>query len=487
MTPTFSDNMATPKRTFTISVRLMGLVGLALLNIIGVGVMSWSEAFQAESGFHDLNASYEMMQTQFDADMMHDAIRADVFSSLLASNPDELRSSTRDLQEHIAELDADIAKLSTLITEPVVSSAFQDLKPELSNYSEAATRVVSLASSSPEEARTESRRFMEQFKLVENRMEGFSTKLHAHADSISSTSTSTLDGGRWRILTVCIASLLFLAVSALLLIRGILQSVGIIAHSAQSLASSAQGLTGVSNSLLIDVESASTQIQTSSSAADQVSGNVHTVATGIEEMSVAMREVAKNASEASRVATQAVQNAEITNQTVARLGEGSEEIGKVVQLITSIAQQTNLLALNATIEAAHAGAAGKGFAVVANEVKDLAKETAKATEEISKKVKSIQQDTQMAVASIQQIGSTINQIHDLQASIASAVEEQTATANEIARNVMDAAKGSSYIASSVNAVSQTSSRTMASAGVTKTSATELLALAGNLQRVVSDF
>ena len=143
-----------------------------------------------------------------------------------------------------------------------------------------------------------------------------------------------------------------------------------------------------------------------------------------------------------------------TNATVAKLGESSAEIGNVIKVITSIAQQTNLLALNATIEAARAGEAGKGFAVVANEVKELAKQTAKATEDISRKIEAIQNDTKGAVEAIAQIGKIINQINDIQNTIASAVEEQTATTGEISRNVAEAAKGSNEIAQNITGVAQ---------------------------------
>src|SRR5581483_7458380 len=150
--------------------------------------------------------------------------------------------------------------------------------------------------------------------------------------------------------------------------------------------------------------------------------------------------------EAARVATSAVRVAEVTSGAISKLGDSSIEIGKVVKVITSIAEQTNLLALNATIEAARAGEAGKGFAVVANEVKELANETARATEDISRKIDAIQTDTQTAVISIQEITDVIAKINDIQTTIASAVEEQAATTNEIGRNVSEAAKGTTEIA-----------------------------------------
>ena len=198
---------------------------------------------------------------------------------------------------------------------------------------------------------------------------------------------------------------------------------------------SAQELTSVSQQMAANAEETAAQANVASAAAEQVSKNVTTVATGAEEMGASIKEIAKNANEAARVATSAVKVAEKTNATVAKLGESSAEIGNVIKVITSIAQQTNLLALNATIEAARAGEAGKGFAVVANEVKELAKQTAKATEDISRKIEAIQADTKGAVEAIAQIGKIINQINDIQNTIASAVEEQTATTGEISRNV----------------------------------------------------
>jgi methyl-accepting chemotaxis protein len=167
--------------------------------------------------------------------------------------------------------------------------------------------------------------------------------------------------------------------------------------------------------------------------------NLQSVATATEEMTTSIHEIAKSASEAAKVTTDAVQTAESTNSSVTRLGQASSEIGQVIKAITSIAQQTNLLALNATIEAARAGEAGKGFAVVANEVKELAKQTAKATEDITNRIQAIQGDTKSAVDAIAQIRQVILRINDISNTIAIAVEEQGKVTSEISRNVTEAA------------------------------------------------
>jgi methyl-accepting chemotaxis protein len=200
-------------------------------------------------------------------------------------------------------------------------------------------------------------------------------------------------------------------------------------------------------------------------------------------MTASIREIAKNASEAARISSGAVRVTANTNATISKLGDSSIDIGKVIKVITSIAQQTNLLALNATIEAARAGEAGKGFAVVANEVKELAKETAKATEEISQKIEAIQGDTREAVAAISQISEVIGQINDISNSIASAVEEQTATTSEMSRNIAEAAKGSSEIVDTIGGVATAARETSKGASATQEAATELSVLAGTLQQI----
>jgi methyl-accepting chemotaxis protein len=187
-----------------------------------------------------------------------------------------------------------------------------------------------------------------------------------------------------------------------------------------------------------------------SAASSQVNENIRTVATGVKEMHVSIQEISRNSSDAARMANNAVANAGNASASMAKLSSSSSEIGKVIKAITSIAEQTNLLALNATIEAARAGEAGKGFAVVANEVKELAKATAKSTEDISRKIEIIQTDTSEAVTELEQISKIINQVNEYQNTIASAVEEQSVTVHEIARNAEEAARACGNIVNNLN-------------------------------------
>ena len=258
-----------------------------------------------------------------------------------------------------------------------------------------------------------------------------------------------------------------------------------VSDNAQTLSSASEELTANSQQMVANAEETCAQAGVVAAAAQQVSTNVQTVAAGTEQMSASIREIAKNAQEAAKVASVGVRAADSATETVSKLGLSSAEIGKVIKTITSIARQTNLLALNATIEAARAGEAGKGFAVVANEVKELAKETAKATEDISQKIETIQADTKHAVAAISEINGVINKINDYQNTIASAVEEQTATTNEISRNVSQAAKGSTEIASNISGVAQAARDTTLGAVDTEKASVELAKMAATLQRTVS--
>ena len=260
-----------------------------------------------------------------------------------------------------------------------------------------------------------------------------------------------------------------------------------IAQNSEALAGSSEELSAVSHQMSSNAEETSAQANVVAAAAEQATRNLQTVAAATEEMTATIGEIAKSASTAAQVAARAVERAGVANVTMTHLGEASASISEVVKVIHSIAQQTKLLALNATIEAARAGAAGKGFAVVANEVKDLASETAKATEQIDQKIQGIRKGTDGAAEIIGEISGIISQMHDISTTIASAVEEQTSTTKDIARNVSEAAVGESQVTETITSVAQAAKSTSAGAQSTQTAARKLSNMATELQELVGRF
>ncbi|GAA2575001.1 hypothetical protein GCM10010435_58530 [Winogradskya consettensis] len=269
--------------------------------------------------------------------------------------------------------------------------------------------------------------------------------------------------------------------------EGLRSTVAQLTGGARDLGTSTQQLTGVTARIGESAREAAAQAGLVAGAAGDVSGSVQSVAAGSDEMGASIREIAQNANDAAQVASSAVGVAQSTNETVAKLGTSSAEIGDVVKVITAIAEQTNLLALNATIEAARAGDAGKGFAVVASEVKDLAQETARATEDISRRVETIQADTSSAVEAIGEISQIIQRINDYQVTIASAVEEQTATTAEMSRSIGEAAGGSSTIAANINGVAQSAELTSSTLIEADDAVSQLNRVAGELRTVAERF
>lgn len=267
------------------------------------------------------------------------------------------------------------------------------------------------------------------------------------------------------------------------------------------LAANAEEMNAQSHTVASATEQATANVNNISAAAEQMSSGVSTVATAIEEMSSSLNEVSKNCQKESQIAASANDQAKSTRDLMERLGVSSKEIGKVIEVINDIADQTNLLALNATIEAASAGDAGKGFAVVANEVKELAKQTALATEQISGQIEAMQTDTRSAVKAIEEITKVIEEINSISHTIVSAVEEQSATVNEIAKsvggasqaateiakNVGESAKGLSEVSKNIQGVNTASSDTASGVNNIKLSSRELAELSVTLRKIVEQF
>jgi methyl-accepting chemotaxis protein len=260
-----------------------------------------------------------------------------------------------------------------------------------------------------------------------------------------------------------------------------------IADSSVAVGNASEELASVSSQLQATAAETSEQMGLATRASKETNTSVRLVAASAQQVGAGIRSVAQNAQEAAAVAATAVRVAAGANAAIRQLGESSEQIDNVIRVINAIAEQTNILALNAEIEAARAGDAGKGFAVVANEVKELAKETARATDDIARRVSAIRDDSRGAVTGIAEIGRIIEQISTTQSAIAASVQEQSAATAEITRNMGEAARGTDEIAATVGQVARATENTTTAASETQRAASELAMMATELQRTVSQF
>jgi methyl-accepting chemotaxis protein len=505
---------------------LIGVAVLALGSVLVSVLIDAGAVGEANRRLADLNRAQELV---LQIDTRASELKVDGYKTLVRPDPaserDELTGDIRTAQELLDELD-------TVPLTGASATAVRDLESTFGRYTEAIARFIDAGVVDQVATRARWEDIQKANDLSDGAVGTAEDALAAQSDAAQQALDAQITRMRVISLVTVAAGLVLVVLISILTVRSVTRPVrrvkaslealargdltqdthirstdeigrmaaaldtaqaalrevmATVAGSAGAVASSAEELSASSLEIASAAEETSAQSGAVSSAAEEVSRSVETVAAGAEQMGASIREIATNAAEASDVANRAVAAAASTTATVGKLGDSSAEIGNVVKVITSIAEQTNLLALNATIEAARAGEAGKGFAVVANEVKELAQETAKATEDIARRVQAIQLDTGAAVTAIAEISHIVGQISDRQTTIASAVEEQTATTTEMSRSVAEAAGGTGQIATNISSVSAAADSTTQALTQTRTAVDELSRMAADLRSTVSRF
>jgi len=514
----------------TIRHKLYGLGFLGLAFSVALGLTGLQGLLQVAGGVQNVSATSSAIRAHMEASQFLDLTRADL-SKILKSAGDAQDTAAGELADHQKLVNDRLGKAISLTRGAEASAGLREENKAVSDYFSKTTQI----SSSRKDAASAMGLLggaLQAYQDLRNMMDGVNDKLQAESAHSEADAGHVVSRSKLTIVVLCLISSLVMFVVAFLMARSINSRLGSIIErlkelaggdltqqmddsqgdelgemarwfndsigklrnviaqvgsSAKSVTSAVEQLMSVSHNMSENSEQTTLQANVASTATEQVSHNLQTVATGTEEMSVSIAAIAKNASDAARVAAEAVTVAQTTNGTICKLGDSSVEIGQVIKVITSIAEQTNLLALNATIEAARAGEAGKGFAVVANEVKELAKQTAKATEDISRKVEAIQGDSKKSVEAIATVTTIINQINDISSTIATAVEEQSATANEMTRNVAEGARGSGEITKNISVVAQAAQSTSLGAQELRKATQDLGRMSAELRELVDQF
>jgi methyl-accepting chemotaxis protein len=517
---------------WTIKRKLIGMTISGLLFVAGVSVTGYWGISSVENTTVAVAATGSAIRNHIEAGIYNDASRADV-SSVFTQKGEEQQNKADEFEQHAKLLTARIAKARELANDPVSRAALDEESQLAEQYVKAGQSLVAAIMHNPSAAVAQLGPYMGLYKDLQGKLEATSDQLEKSAQEAETTAAARAARATRAMFTMCGASLLLLLAVAIRITfsitRGLdsfsekfmamaenndvtarvdqerkdeIGQLGLclnqfvgkvhnilrqIAETSDGVAAASQKCAETNQQISANSEETSTQASVVSRSAQQVNQNLQSVSTGAEQMTTTIQSIAANATEAAKIAANAVETAQAANTTVGKLGESSAEIGEIIKVITSIAQQTNLLALNATIEAARAGEAGKGFAVVANEVKELAKQTAKATEDISRKITAIQTNTKEAVEAIRSITEVINQVNTISATIATAVEEQSATTNEMTRNVAGAAEGSEEITQNIAGVADAARGTSTSAQESQKAADELAEMAAQLRGLVDQF
>ncbi len=508
----------------------MGVAGLVSVGIVA-GFAVWSSSRQAAAN-REITLVSGGMSHQWNADMMHDALRADVMSALYATTLAQRQTfAVEEVAGHAKDL-LDNYDAAALEAPVALRADYAQVRPSLVRYTQAATTLVGAAASDHAAAAGELGAYLTLYHQLEIALSRLDDAMMAAVDTASTHGTRTSHTSNGIILLAGALGVLITVLAGLrtlTAIRGPLRemlgglraaarrdltvqvpivrrdelgemaralndalssirsTVAATAGSAGTLTAASGDLRTLAGRLDDSAEQTSAQARSADASARGVSVAVHDMTTATDQLAESIREIARQTTSAATTTSQANQSAAETAEAVGRLSEASREVGDIVRLITNIAEQTNLLALNATIEAARAGAAGKGFAVVATEVKELAQETAQATSDITAKISTIQEMTAGTAEAIARITGIITQIDDGQRTIAAAVEEQSATTDLMSRNVGDVSAAAGEISQTVSHITSSTEATAEGANTTRQSAERVSSAAGEIQTLIGEF
>jgi len=515
--------------TWSIRKRLVGLSLLGLVLLLAVaGTGAWNLRRASETSRTMQRCAFTV-RDQLELNLMNAAVRADVLAVLAARTPSERDAQVSALEQQVGRLQLFSGRTADDEFDPQTAALLKDAR-------DGSRRVAGLALELAHGDAAATERRLPELKAEWDRLEPVAAHVSDRLESLTTTAAHDLDqaaaaGGLAMVVIASIALLAMLfaahavrqsivepldAASRVMdaiaggdldarvastrddelgrlgrdvnrAVESLSGALARIADSAVAVGNASEELASVSSQLQSSAVETSEQMSVATRASKETNTSVRLVAASAHQVGAGIRSVAQNAQEAAAVAATAVRVAAEANAAILELGESSEQIDNVVRVINAIAEQTNILALNAEIEAARAGDAGRGFAVVANEVKELAKETARATDDIARRVSAIRDDRRGAVTAIAEITRIIGQISTTQSAIAASVQEQSAATAEITRNMGEAARGTDEIAATVGTVARATENTSTAAHETQRAASELAMMATELRRTVSQF